>query len=40
MLNARGAFTVSPVFEGENSNESDEKLVKRKIALKKPTQLI
>ena len=31
-LNARWALPVYPVFVDENSKESDEKLVKRKIA--------
>ena len=34
-LNARWPPPVYPVFEDENSNGSDEKLVKRKIAYKK-----
>ena len=39
-LNARWALPVYPVFEDEKSKASDEKLVKRKIALKRPTGLI
>ena len=34
-LNARRALPVYPVFEDEKSKASDEKSVKRKIALKK-----
>ena len=37
-LNARWALPVYPVFEDEKSTASDEKLVKRKIALKKDRQ--
>ena len=36
--NARWALPVYPVFEDEKSKASDEKLVKRKIALKKDRQ--
>ena len=34
-LNVRWALPVYPVFKDEKSNGSDEKSVKRKIALKK-----
>ena len=36
--NARWALAVYPVFKDEKSNVSDEKSVKRKIALKKDQQ--
>ena len=37
-VKSAGGSSTSKVFEAENSNRSDEKSVKRKIALKKEQQ--